>query len=174
MAVKELNLTAEQHNWLNGWLELWGAWVYSGRLEKRQSNVIARYMESMEPSSYRARAKCNDDDGMLISQVVDSVMSIDKKAFGILLSYYAHGSSKRAIATYYHQTAKPRKFNGRLGEEWRKPSFGTCRNEVDQILSASLFLLYQPLQNAFIGRKRVAKVSHIADKWLDKVLATRV
>ncbi|MGK3384786.1 hypothetical protein [Escherichia coli] len=26
---------------------------------------------------------------MLISQVVDSVMYIDKKAFGILLSYYA-------------------------------------------------------------------------------------
>ncbi|STJ19482.1 phage antiterminator Q protein [Escherichia coli] len=34
------------------------------------------------------RPMCNDDDGMLISQVVDSVMYIDKKAFGILLSYY--------------------------------------------------------------------------------------
>ncbi len=58
------------------------------------------------------RPMCNDDDGMLISQVVDSVMYIDKKAFGILLSYYAHGSSKRAIASYYHATAKPRKMWG--------------------------------------------------------------
>lgn len=34
MSIRELNLTKEQHDWLNGWLELWGAWVYSGRLEK--------------------------------------------------------------------------------------------------------------------------------------------
>ncbi len=34
MGIRELNLTKEQRDWLNGWLELWGAWVYSGRLEK--------------------------------------------------------------------------------------------------------------------------------------------
>ncbi|EKY9445450.1 antiterminator, partial [Escherichia coli] len=27
MSIRELNLTKEQHEWLNGWLELWGAWV---------------------------------------------------------------------------------------------------------------------------------------------------
>ncbi|HAX7362663.1 TPA: antiterminator, partial [Escherichia coli] len=32
MGIRELNLTKEQQEWLNGWLELWGAWVYSGRL----------------------------------------------------------------------------------------------------------------------------------------------
>lgn len=26
MSIRELNLTKEQHDWLNGWLELWGAW----------------------------------------------------------------------------------------------------------------------------------------------------
>ncbi|HHN9508394.1 TPA: antiterminator Q family protein, partial [Escherichia coli] len=92
MGIRELNLTKEQHEWLNGWLELWGAWVYSGRLEKRMSSVIAKFMESVEPGRVMTRPMCNDDDGMLISQVVDSVMYIDKKAFGILLSYYAHGS----------------------------------------------------------------------------------
>ena len=90
MGIRELNLTKEQHEWLNGWLELWGAWVYSGRLEKRMSSVIAKFMESVEPGRVMTRPMCNDDDGMLISQVVDSVMYIDKKAFGILLSYYAH------------------------------------------------------------------------------------
>ncbi|EFT3110684.1 TPA: antiterminator, partial [Escherichia coli] len=49
MGIRELNLTKEQHEWLNGWLELWGAWVYSGRLEKRMSSVIAKFMESVEP-----------------------------------------------------------------------------------------------------------------------------
>ncbi|EFA6059314.1 TPA: antiterminator, partial [Escherichia coli] len=24
MGIRELNLTKEQHDWLNGWLELWG------------------------------------------------------------------------------------------------------------------------------------------------------
>lgn len=139
MSIRELNLTKEQHDWLNGWLELWGAWVYSGRLEKRMSSVIAQFMERVEPSRVMTRPMCNDDDGMLISQVVDSVMRIDTKAFGILLSYYAHGSSKRAIASYYHATAKPRKMCGRGGEGWRKPSLATCRNEIDDILKASLF-----------------------------------
>lgn len=103
------------------------------------SNMIAKFMESVEPSKNPSRPMCNDDDGMLISQVVDSVMFIDKKAFGILLSYYAHGSSKRAIASYYHATAKPRKINrGRLGrvgasrqrkhagKKWLKSSKRAC------------------------------------------------
>lgn len=162
MSIRELKLTNDQHEWLNGWLELWGAWVYSGRLEKRMSSVIAKFMESAEPGRVLTRPMCNDDDGMLISQVVDSVMFIDKKAFGILLSYYAHGSSKYSISSYYHKVASPRKMTGRGGERIRKPSLITCRREVDEILNASLFLLYQPMVNAFNNRKRVDKIKHVA------------
>lgn len=163
MNIRQLELTKDQHDWINGWLELWGVWVYSGRLEKRMSSVIAQYMATVEPSGTPSRPMCNDDDGMLISQVVDSALKIDKKAFGILLSYYAHGSSKRAIASYYHATAKPRKIDrGRLGEGWRKPSLGTCRNEIDEILKATLWILYAPLDIAFKNRKRVAKIQKIA------------
>lgn len=163
MAVREYKLTKEQHGWLNGWLELWGAWVYSGRLDKRQSSIIAQYMAKVEPSGIPSRPMCNDDDGLLISQVVDSVMCIDKRAFGILLSYYAHGSSKRAIASYYYKTAKPRKINcGRMGEGWRKPSEETCRKEITEVLNASLFILYQPMLNAINGRVKVVKIKHLA------------
>ena len=166
MAVKELNLTKDQQDWLEGWLELWGAWVYSGRLEKRMSSVIAQFMERVEPSRVMTRPMCNDDDGMLISQVVDSVMRIDTKAFGILLSYYSHGSTEYAIASYYHATAKPRKVSGRGRERLSKPSLSTCRREVREILEASRYMLFQPLQSAFSGRKRVAKVKHIASNVL--------
>lgn len=125
---KRTKLTKEQHEWLNGWLELWGAWVYSGRLEKRMSSVIAKFMESVEPGRIMTRPMCNDDDGMLISQVVDSVMYIDKKAFDILLSYYAHGSSKHAIASYYHRVARPRKMlcrgGGRIQNHRSQPVAG--------------------------------------------------
>lgn len=160
--VKELSLSDEQHQWVNGWLELWGAWVYSGRLERRMSNMIAKFMESVEPSKNPSRPMCNDDDGMLISQVVDSVMFIDKKAFGILLSYYAHGSSKYSIASYYHKVASPRKMMRRGGERLARPSLATCRREVDERLNASLFVLYAPLERAFKMRKRVEKIKRVA------------
>ncbi|MDI7612002.1 antiterminator Q family protein [Cronobacter sakazakii] len=162
MTVRELSLTKEQHDWINGWLELWGAWVYSGRLEKRMSSVIAKFMESVEPGRIMTRPMCNDDDGMLISQVVDSVMRIDKKAFGILLSYYAHGSSKYSISSYYHKVASPRKMMRGGGELLAKPSLATCRREVDDILKASLFILHNPLEHAFKTRKRVEKVKRVA------------
>ena len=162
MPVKQLSLSDEQHQWVNGWLELWGAWVYSGRLERRMSNMIAKFMESVEPSKNPSRPMCNDDDGMLISQVVDSVMFIDKKAFGILLSYYAHGSSKYSIASYYHKVASPRKMMRRGGERLARPSLATCRREVDEILNASMFVLYAPLERAFKMRKRVEKIKRVA------------
>ena len=130
MGIRELNLTKEQHDWLNGWLELWGAWVYSGRLEKRMSSVIAKFMESVEPGRVMTRPMCNDDDGMLISQVVDSVMYIDKKAFGILLSYYAHGSSRHAIASYYHRVARPRKMLWTM-QMLQDLQWDGCRKETD-------------------------------------------
>ncbi|WP_145534863.1 antiterminator Q family protein [Yersinia alsatica] len=162
MNVTQLKLTKDQHDWVNGWLELWGSWVYSGRLEKRMSSVIAQYMATVEPQGNPSRTMCNDDDGMLISQVVDSVMRIDTKALGILISYYSHGASKRSIASYYFATAKPRKMLTRGGDRLKKPSLITCRREVDEILDASLWMLYQPMQHAFISRKRVGKIKKVA------------
>jgi hypothetical protein len=169
VSIHELNLTKEQNDWLDGWLEQWGAWIYSGRLEKRMSSVIAQYMATVEPSGYPERPMCNDDDGMLISQVVDSVMCIDKKAFGIVLSYYVHLSSKRSIAAYYHKCATPRKMSGRGGERMRVPALVTCRREVDQILAASQWLIYQNLYPAMNERKRVANVREISNNWLTHV-----
>ncbi|USS95160.1 antiterminator [Serratia symbiotica] len=162
MTIQELKLTKEQHDWVNGWLELWGAWVYSGRLDKRQSRIIAQYMATVTPPQYPSRPMCNDHDGMLISQVVDSVMCIDKKAFGILLSYYAHGSTEYAIAVYRHKTAKPRKLATRGGNRLKQPSLATCRREVKEILSASLFMIYTLLLNAVNERNRMSKFTKIA------------
>ncbi|WP_426576701.1 antiterminator Q family protein [Xenorhabdus stockiae] len=160
--IGERQLTKEQHDWIDRWLNLWGAWVYSGRIDRRQINMIYKFMLTVEPRKNQERPMCNDDDGMLISQVVDSVMCIDQKAYGILLSYYAHNASKLAISTSYHKIAKPRRMMTRSGERLKKPSHRTCRREVDDILKASIYLLYQPLKNAFNSRKRVEKIKKIA------------
>ncbi|AWK15349.1 antiterminator Q family protein [Candidatus Fukatsuia symbiotica] len=162
MNVAQLRLNNEQYHWVNHWLERWGAWVYSGRLEKPQSSIIAHYMAKVNPQESPTRLMCNDDDGLLISRVVDTVMRVDIKAFKIVLSYYVQCTSRRAIANYYHHCASPRKMNGRGGDRVKKPSFGTCRNEIDAILEAAVWLLYQPLQKAFDSRKPVAKIHKTA------------
>ncbi len=161
MNVVDMKLSPEQYRWVDDWLQLWGAWVYSGRLEKRMSSMIARFMEAADPTRVTpSRPMCNDEDGMLISQIVDRVLVIDKKALGIVLSYYAFGSSKRAIACYQCSTAKPRKVMlGRGYEGWRRPSLSTCRREVDQVLDASLWLIYRELHPALIGRKCVVNIA---------------
>lgn len=170
MNVHDMKLSDEQYQWIDGWLQQWGAWCYSGRLEKRMTSVIAKFMEAADPTRVMpSRPMCNDDDGMLISQVVDRVLAIDKKALGIVLSYYAFGSSKRAIASYQFETAKPRKITtGRGGEGYRRPSLVTCRREVDQILDAALWMIYRELYPAMNERKRAANVKQRAKLW-DKV-----
>ncbi|SUB63230.1 Phage antitermination protein Q [Plesiomonas shigelloides] len=160
MDVGDTTLSQEQYRWVDDWLQQWGAWVYSGRLEKRMSSLIARLMEAADPTRVMpSRPMCNDDDGLLISQVVDRVLIDDEKALGILLSYYAFGSSKRAIACYQFSTAKPRKVMlGRGYEGWRKPSFRTCQRQVDQILDVSLCMIYHELYPAINERKRATKL----------------
>ncbi|QTL40580.1 antiterminator Q family protein [Xenorhabdus budapestensis] len=150
----ERQLTKEQHNWIDGWLNLWGAWVHSGRLDVSHVNMIYKFMASVEPISAKSRPMCNDDEGMLISQVVDAVISIDKEAYSILLSYYAHGASKLSISTYLHEKAKPRLMQSRGGNKLRKPSLMSIRREVTEKLEASLYLLHEPLKNAMNSLKR--------------------
>ncbi|QXF36269.1 antiterminator [Photorhabdus luminescens] len=162
MGIRNYELTKEQHDWIDSWLSLWGGWVYSGRIDKRQMNMIYKFMVSVEPRENRDRPVCNDDDGMLISQVVDSVMYIDTKAYGILLSYYAHGLTKYAIASYYHRNANPRKMKTRGGDRLKRPSMSTCRREIDGILKASQWMIFFPLENAFKSRKRVEKIKKLA------------
>ncbi|HGJ5866822.1 antiterminator Q family protein [Arsenophonus nasoniae] len=144
-AVKSLELTKAQHDWVNGWLELWGAWVSSGELDKWQFNIIWRFMQKAKGEAIPSRQMCNDDEGLFISQVVDAVMRIDEKAYQILLSYYVYGKSKLSIATYYQNIAKPRRMMTRAGGKWKKPSLRTCRREIDDILNASVYLIHNRL-----------------------------
>ncbi|WP_340614264.1 hypothetical protein, partial [Xenorhabdus thailandensis] len=68
-------------------------------------------------------------------------------------------SSDRAIARYYHNIVKPRKMVRRSGQlVFRKPSLSTCRREVEEILKATEYLLYQPLQDAFTCREQTRKL----------------
>ncbi|MDR5615558.1 MULTISPECIES: antiterminator Q family protein [unclassified Arsenophonus] len=157
-AVKSLELTKAQYDWVNHWLELWGAWVYSGELDKWQFNIIWRFMKKAKGESISSRPMCRDDEGLIISEVVNSVMRVDERAYNILLSYYVHGKSKLSIATYYHKTAKPRRMMTRAGGRWKRPSPRTCRREIDDIFNASLYLIHNRLLTVMKNKNSVAKV----------------
>ncbi|AUU36015.1 antiterminator Q family protein [Proteus mirabilis] len=150
-----LKLDKTREAWLQNWLTRFGTWVHSGRIDKRQSSMIAQFMERVERRDYPYRPTCSDEDGLLIQRVVDSIYHIDIQAFNMLLSRYAFCASDRAIARYYHKNSEPRimaRRNGMLRE--RKPSMSTCRREVEEILNAVEYLLYQPLVDAFKNREK--------------------
>ncbi|MEY0432860.1 antiterminator Q family protein [Providencia huaxiensis] len=152
-----LVLDPEREAWLQNWLARFGAWVYSGRLEKRQSSMIAEFMATVERRSYLDRPTCSDDDGLLIHDVVDQIYHLDTIAFKMLLSRYVYCASDRAIASSYYENCElrimPRR-NGLLRK--RKPSISTCRREVEVILKSTEYLLYQPLVDAFKNREKEA------------------
>lgn len=159
MNVLDMKLADDEYQWIDGWMQLFGAWVYSGRLDRRMSSVISRFMDNADPSrAMPTRPMCSDEDGLLISKVVDRVIApVDERALGILFSYYALGSSEYAIASYYHRVSAPRKMEtGRGGRGWRKPSINTCRNEVKASIDASLWIIYQELHPLMMDKHRNA------------------
>lgn len=159
----KLELTSDQHRWIDGQLQLWGAWVQTGRIDKSMINMIAKFMATVEPQQC-SRPVCSDDDGMLISQVIGThLKAIDENAYKMLLAYYVYQSSEIRIATWQHAVACPRLMKTRGGNQYKKPSISTVRREVKEVINAALFCLYQPMQNAFIVRdnaKKIAKKVH--------------
>lgn len=45
----KLELTNDQHQWVDQWLQLWGAWCQTGKIDKAMINMIARFMATVEP-----------------------------------------------------------------------------------------------------------------------------
>ncbi|MDH2394628.1 antiterminator Q family protein [Providencia rettgeri] len=152
-----LVLDKDREIWLQNWLSLFGAWVYSGRLEKRQGSMIAQFMATVERRSYPDRPMCSDDDGLLINNVFSIIYHLDIDAFKMLISRYVYCVSDRAIAKCRHDNYELRVMARRNGlPRERKPSMSTCRREVEEILKAAEYLLYQPLVDAFKNREKEA------------------
>lgn len=150
-----LQLDEEREAWLQNWLARFGAWVYSGRLVKRQSSMIAEFMATVERRSYPDRPTCSDEDGMLIQGVVDHLYHIDRVAFKMLLARYVFCASDREISRQYQTACAPRIMSRRNGMlRTRKPSLSTCRREAEKVLSAAEYMLYQPLKDAFKNREK--------------------
>lgn len=156
----KLELNQQQHQWIDQWLQLWGAWSQTGKIDKAMINMIAKFMATVEPQQ-ASRPVCSDDDGMLIDAVLRHYLkNIDENAWRVIFAYYVCNSSEIRIASWQHAVAKPRLMKTRGGNQYKHPSISTVRREVKAVMNAALFCLYQPLQNAFNDRESVRKIAN--------------
>lgn len=145
-SLKCYKLDEEQFNHTDGLLELWGAWVHSGRITVKASSIIYELMLKAGTAKTETRAMCSDEMGEIISNAVDSALKIDKVALAMVISYYAYGASKHSIIKRYHRYEKPQRMKTRGKNRLKKPSLSTCRDRVNDILDFSLYLIYFELK----------------------------
>lgn len=162
----KLELNNEQHQWIDQWLQLWGAWAQTGKINKSMINMIAKFMATVQPQEV-SRPVCSDDDGMLIDAVLRHYLkSIDENAWRVIFAYYVCNSSEIRIASWQHAVSGPRVMKTRSGNQYKRPSISTIRREVKDTINAALFCLYQPMQNAFIDRDNARKIAKNTQKSL--------
>ncbi|MDG6894540.1 antitermination protein [Volucribacter amazonae] len=156
--LSELTLTPEQEKWLKEWLFKWGAWVRTGRLDKRQVNIIARLMESVTPSDPQDPI-CTDDEGVMISKMIDEFfLTQDKELHFIIYGYYVNKMTVNRLATILSDDIQPRLMQPCHGKsEVRKPSKRTVLRYVSNRLNLANAIIHEMLLKGFIILKKVTK-----------------
>ncbi|MFC0178981.1 antiterminator Q family protein [Thorsellia kenyensis] len=100
-------LTPEQTQEIENLMETWGAWVYSGRLEKREVSMLGQLMARVNPQKYQNRPMCDDDTGLLIDEIMQEIKIESEPAFEFLVNYYVYLASNTQVAIrYYRKTDK--------------------------------------------------------------------
>lgn len=156
--LSDLTLTTEQEKWVKEWLFKWGAWVRSGRLDKRQMNIIGRLMDSVivsEPTD----PLCADDEGLMISQCVDQYFTYnDKELHFIVYGYYVHRMTTHRLAIMLFNDIEPRLMQPCTGKsQVRKPAHKTVKRYVQGRLDLANVILHEMLLKGFIILKNGAK-----------------
>ncbi|NBI40178.1 antitermination protein [[Haemophilus] felis] len=146
-----LKLTQEQELWVKEWLYKWGAWIRSGRLDKRQVNIIGRLMQSVQPADPQDPI-CTDDEGLAISIVIDQFFaSMDKELHFIVYGFYVYKMTINKLATKIYEQRGEQEMQGCAGKpDIRKPSHKTVKREVKERLELANGIIHELLVNAFI------------------------
>ncbi|MCA6998197.1 antiterminator Q family protein [Dickeya solani] len=166
----ELKLTQAQKYWLHPILEQFGAWIYSGRLDRRQTSIISQFMSRMRPAEYSSRPMCSDDDGRLISAIWDEIYATSRTAWVLLFCRYVYGSSDRHLARVYRDALMIGDADAAAGNDPVKclisrrasvrrsidiPSLSTCRRESLAMIESAEMLVYLRLTEAMAERDRL-------------------
>lgn len=158
LLLSELNLTVEQEKWVKEWLYKWGAWIRSGRLDKRTVTILGRLMDSVIPQGPDV-PMCSDDEGLMISRIIDEFFyTQDKELHFIVYGYYVNKMTVHRITTLLFNEVQPRCMRGARGKkEIRKPSHKTVSRYVKERLDLATRVIHEMLVKGFIIMKNAAK-----------------
>ncbi|KAA6208032.1 antiterminator Q family protein [Avibacterium paragallinarum] len=156
--LSELKLTSEQEKWVKEWLYKWGAWINTGRLDKRQVNIIGRLMDSVTPSEPQ-RPICTDEEGLMISQMIDEFFTTqDKELHFIVYGYYVENMSVNRLSVLLFDEIEPRVMKPCVHKpSIRKPSLKTVKRYVKCRLDLATAIIHELLLKGFIILKNAAK-----------------
>lgn len=156
--LSDLKLTEEQEEWVVEWLEKWGAWVRSGRLDKRQVNIIGGLMDSVIASD-PSDPICSDDEGLMISQCVDQYLQrSDEELHFIVYGHYVNMMAVHRLATLLFDDIQPRIMQPCTGKRnMRKPCHKTIKRYVQARLDLANAIIHEMLVNGFTILRNIAK-----------------
>ncbi|MDK9430948.1 antiterminator Q family protein [Gallibacterium anatis] len=156
--LSDLQLTNEQEKWVKAWLCKWGAWIRSGRLDKRQVNIIGRLMDSVTPAD-PSDPICTDDEGLMISQMIDEFFTTqDKELHFIVYGHYVDKMSVNRLSVVLFDEIEPRLMKPCMNKpSIRKPSLKTVKRYVQCRLDLVTAIIHEMLIKGFIILKNVAK-----------------
>lgn len=143
-------LTQEQTSEVEALMESWGAWVYSGRLEKREVSMLGLLMAKANPKKYETRIMCDDDTGMLISEIMKEIKAESEPAYEFLIQYYVYMASNTQIAIRYHR---------KTDTTGKKPCLRSYYYLANKVLDEYRFKIYQRYQEIKNEQKKNKKVA---------------
>lgn len=156
--LSDLQLTNEQEKWVKEWLCKWGAWIRSGRLDKRQVNIIGRLMDSVTPAD-PSDPICTDDEGLMISQIIDEFFTTqDKELHFIVYGHYVDKMTVNRLSVVLFDEIEPRLMKHCMNKpSIRKPSLKTVKRYVKCRLNLATAIIHEMLVKGFTILKNVAK-----------------
>lgn len=156
--LSDLQLTNEQEKWVKEWLCKWGAWIRSGRLDKRQVNIIGRLMDSVTPAD-PSDPICTDDEGLMISQIIDEFFTTqDKELHFIVYGHYVDKMTVNRLSVVLFDEIEPRLMKHCMNKpSIRKPSLKTVTRYVQCRLDLATAIIHEMLVKGFTILKNVAK-----------------
>ncbi|HHE3654171.1 TPA: antiterminator Q family protein [Pasteurella multocida] len=166
MKFSELTLTEEQEHFVDKHMDMWGNWVNTEKLEKAQCNIIARLMQSVTPSE-PSEPVCDDDVGMMISQIVDQFFAKnDKVVRFIVFSYYVKKCTINKIAVTLRNNSNEVPMQSCAGKsKIRVPSLKTFKRDVEKALKMAKAIILELLVKGFlILRNCIERVDNVKIK----------
>lgn len=147
----DLTLTSEQERFVDEWMYRWGGWVRSGRLDKAQVNIIARLMQSVIPAE-PSEPICSDDEGFMISQVVEQFfVKNDRTLHFILFAYYVNKRTVNFIANKLRENCGEIQMQPCAGKPTiRVPSLKTVKRNVEKDLIFAKAIIHELLVTGFV------------------------